>query len=137
MKRLTGKKYIFIISNLFKVIYHFNIYLEVTKTDDSDDDAHYAEYLSSLIEIGPPKILRFQKKKQTLGSRTSRTTNNVSASQTEEMPEFLSEFFTKEIKDYLLGGLKCEFCQYNTLPWPTLINDSNNNKVKCVVFFFF
>lgn len=66
-----------------------------------------------------------------MGSRTSRnsTNNNVSANQTEEIPEFLSEFFQKEIKDYLLGGLTCEFCQYKTLPWPTLTNDSNNNKV--------
>ena len=100
--------------------------LKVSKYDDSDDESHYAEYLSSLIEIGPPKILRFQKKKANLGSRTSRSNNNASSLQVDEMPEFLSDFFQREIKDYLLGGIKCEFCQSTTFQWPTLINYSSN-----------
>ena len=113
-----------ILSNFF---YQFQ---KVSKFDDSDDESHYAEYLSSLIEIGPPKILRFQKKKANVGSRTSRSNNNnnnASSMQVDsEMPEFLSDFFQREIKDYLLGGIKCEFCQSTTFPWPTLINDSSN-----------
>ena len=89
--------------------------------------------MSSLIEIGPPKILRFQSKQPNYAQKSSRNqqTNNV-----EEIPEFLSDFFQKDIKDHLLGGLKCEFCESKTLPWPTLTNNSYDKvNLKKIIYF--
>ena len=81
--------------------------------EDSDEESNYSEYLSNLIEIGPPKILKYQSKQNNFGNKSSRVNND-------EHPEFLSDFFQKDIKDYLLGGIVCEFCQCKTHPWPSL-----------------
>ncbi len=91
------------------------------KKIENDLESNYSdEYLSNLIEIGQPKILK--------GHRESKKSfQNLSVRDITEKKSFNSQFFCKEIKDYISGGFLCEFCKNKTLSWQS--NKSDLHKV--------
>ena len=102
-----------------------SLLFKVEKNEDSDVESNYSDYLADLVDIGPPKILKYQKQEL--------TSKKVSLERYDIEDEFISDFFQKDLKDYLLGGFYCEFCQNKTYPWPSLNpNISNLETVKFI-----
>ncbi len=95
------------------------------KYDSEDDDSFSSSsenQLDDFIEVGPPKLLKIieQIKDEEADKKTI----------LEQEYQFPKSFYCKELKEYLLGDFKCEFCQSTTLPWPSFQNQTAYNSLE-------
>ena len=92
---------------------------ETINSDDKNEEDNESSILSpvptpSLKSIGPPTILKYQPE-----SKKVELLVPTPGERYEEPPEDVTQFF-KDYNVYLNGGNICEFCDKNTLPWPSI-----------------
>ena len=78
----------------------------------SESDSQILENKNDLIQVGYPKILKFQAE--------NKNDVLVALNSSYENEHFYNKkFFERNLKDYLKGGFQCEFCLKNVEIWPS------------------
>jgi hypothetical protein len=93
-----------------------------------------------LLEIGPPKILKYQpeikqQQQQITNQKAVASPSNLSldSEPIENLGQFMNDF-----NIYINGGQPCEFCTQVTKPWPTInAQEAKNPDTVCKKKFFF
>ncbi len=90
------------------------------KYESEDDESFSSDNQSDgLIEVGPPKFLRYLAE-----IKGTQDQNNLILNEQDKFPK---SFYCKDLKDYLKGGFTCDFCQSTSLPWPSFHDQAAYN----------
>lgn len=95
----------------------------VLKYDSGDESFSSENESDDILEIGPPKCIKYQAENEIVGLPIQSNIDNTAN----------KPFYNKEIKEYLRGGFTCDFCLSIVLQWPnfsnqTIYNSLNVNK---------
>ena len=91
------------------------------KDDDNENELSFVSDMQSesqLIEIGPPKFLKYQ-------TEYDREYRSIASPDQGDSPD---SFFSKELKQYQEGGFDCDFCQAKTIAF----KNNNVSDVSCI-----